>query len=99
MTEEEEGARPAPIAQRIRVVGCVQGVWFRDSTRLRAEELGVAGWIRNRPDGSVEAFLEGAENAVEQLIAYCRCGPPHAKVERVEREPAAATGIRGFRIR
>ena len=86
------------IAARIRVVGRVQGVWYRDSTRARAEQLGVAGWIRNCPDGSVEAFLEGTEAALGQLIAYCEGGPPAAVVERVEREPAQATGSRGFRV-
>ena len=57
----------------------VQGVWFREATRLEAERLGVRGWVRNCPDGSVEAVLEGDEPAVRELEAWCAKGPPSAR--------------------
>jgi len=70
---------------RIRLVieGRVQGVWFRDSTRREAVSLGVSGWVRNRPDSSVEVLAEGAEAEVEKLISWCQHGPPAADVRRV----------------
>ena len=64
--------------------GLVQGVFFRDATRRRASELGLAGWVRNLPDGRVEAVFEGEEAAVESAIAFVREGPPHAQVLNVE---------------
>lgn len=64
--------------------GRVQGVFFRDTCRREAERAGVAGWVRNEPDGSVGAVFEGPVAAVEQLVAWCHAGPPHARVERVE---------------
>lgn len=69
---------------RVRVSGRVQGVWFRDSTRKEAMRLGVSGWVRNLPDGAVEAEFYGSVAAVEQVVAWCRKGPPLAHVERVE---------------
>jgi acylphosphatase len=69
---------------RLRIHGRVQGVWFRESMRREAERLGVAGWVRNTPDGSVEAVIQGAEEAVDALIAWSRSGPPQARVDRVE---------------
>lgn len=74
--------------RRVRVVarGRVQGVWFRESTRSRAEALGLAGWVRNRRDGSVEALFEGESSAVEQALDFVREGPPLAWVDHVEVE-------------
>ncbi|HJX34549.1 MAG TPA: acylphosphatase [Desulfatiglandales bacterium] len=74
---------------RIRFVisGRVQGVWFRDSTRGKAVELGVYGWVRNRPDGDVEVLAEGPEEKVSQLIAWCHHGPPRARVTGVNEMP------------
>ncbi len=69
---------------RVRVEGFVQGVFFRDSTRQRARELGLTGWVRNLPDGCVEAVFEGEEPAVEAAVAFVREGPPHAQVRHVE---------------
>jgi acylphosphatase len=66
------------------VSGRVQGVFFRQSTQLQAQSLGVRGWIRNLPYGRVEAVFEGEESAVQKLVDYCRHGPPAAKVENVE---------------
>ena len=74
------------------VSGRVQGVWFREATRRRAEELGVAGWVRNLPDGRVGAVFEGAPAAVEAAVAFVRHGPPLARVDEasVEEEPGLA---------
>jgi len=68
---------------RVVVSGRVQGVWFRESTRRRAEELGVGGWVRNRPDGRVEAFFEGEEAQVRSAIEFVKVGPPLARVKDV----------------
>ena len=65
------------------VQGRVQGVWFRDSTRQEALSLGVFGWVKNRRDGSVEVLAEGPEEKVKNLVAWCRHGPPGARVSRV----------------
>ena len=72
--------------QRVRVVvrGRVQGVAFRHNTILRAEKLGVSGWVRNLADGSVEGLFEGDETAVQALVEWCRSGPPAARVERLD---------------
>jgi acylphosphatase len=59
-------------------------VWFRDSTRGKANELGVYGWVRNRAEGDVEVLAEGPEENVSQLIAWCHHGPPHARVTRIK---------------
>jgi acylphosphatase len=72
------------IRVRLIVKGRVQGVWFRDSTRQKANELGVYGWVKNRLDGNVEVLVEGPENDVKELIKWCHHGPPYAKVTRVK---------------
>ncbi len=74
--------------RRLRIHGRVQGVWFRESMRREAERLSVAGWVRNLPDGSVEAVVHGDAVAVDALIAWSHNGPPLATVERVEIEEA-----------
>ncbi len=82
-----------------RVSGKVQGVWYRASTQREAHALGLAGWVRNLEDGRVELVAEGPRDAVEQLEAWLRHGPPHAHVERVavaDERPAGAR--RGFDI-
>jgi acylphosphatase len=71
------------IRVRLIVEGRVQGVWFRDSTRRKANELGVYGLVKNRDDGAVEIVAEGSVDAVEQLIAWSRKGPPRAVVSHV----------------
>ena len=69
---------------RLIIEGRVQGVWFRDSTRRKALELGVRGWVKNRIDRSVEVLAEGPEDNVLKLIEYCHQGPPYADVSRVK---------------
>ncbi len=84
------------IRRRVIVVGRVQGVFFRETTRHLAEQAGVAGWVRNRPDGTVEAVFEGEPDAVEQLVEACRTGPPMAEVadvEVIEEEPESLSGF------
>lgn len=68
---------------RLVIEGRVQGVWFRDSTRRKAIELGVTGWVKNRFDGAVEALAEGNIEAVNRFIDWCHEGPPHAIVRQV----------------
>ena len=72
------------VRAHIFVSGRVQGVFFRQSTQLQAQNLGVKGWARNLSDGRVEAVFEGDKSAVQKLIDYCRHGPTVAKVENIE---------------
>jgi acylphosphatase len=74
--------------RQIRVRGLVQGVGYRDALRREAKRAGVTGWVRNRSDGSVEAVLQGNQQAVECLLAWARRGPPSARVDAVEEAPA-----------
>ena len=84
---------------RVLVSGTVQGVWFRESTREEADRLGVAGWVRNLPDGRVEAVFEGPAPGVEAMVAWCHRGPKNAAVERVEAEAEDPGGEQGpFRV-
>lgn len=78
--------------------GHVQGVFYRRWTQKRAERHGIAGWIRNRPDGAVEAVLSGPSEAVETLLAECREGPPAARVEGIDIEAAEPILTRGFAV-
>jgi acylphosphatase len=88
----------AAIRRRVVVHGNVQGVFFRDSTSDEAESKGVAGWVRNRDDGTVEAVFEGDPDAVEALVEFCRSGPSKADVERVEVDEQEPEGIGSFRV-
>ena len=81
--------------QHLRIHGRVQGVWFRESMRIEAERLAVSGWVRNTPDGAVEAVVQGQTFAVDTLIAWAHNGPPLARVERVE-VTAADGSFSGF---
>jgi len=87
------------VRRRVRVSGRVQGVWFRDSCRREAERHGVAGWVRNRADGDVEAVFEGPPEAVDALIGWCHLGPPRAVVSAVAVAEEEPVGEDGFRIR
>jgi len=68
---------------RLRIQGRVQGVFFRATTMEEAIRLGLKGWVRNCPDGSVEAVAEGAKEKLEELVRWCRHGPPGARVHDV----------------
>jgi acylphosphatase len=87
------------VRRRLRVRGRVQGVAFRWSTRAEARRLGVDGWVRNLPDGSVEAVLEGPADAVARAEAFCGVGPPAARVDGVDARDEAPEGLAGFEIR
>lgn len=86
---------------RVRLVisGRVQGVWFRQSTAQEAERLGVSGWVRNMPNGGVEAVFEGPPDHVECAVEWAHRGPERAHVTEVERFTEAPTGGTGFQIR
>ncbi len=81
------------------VSGTVQGVYYRANTRHRADDHGVDGWVRNLPDGRVEAVFEGPTDAVESMVEWCREGSPAAEVEAVEVEYGDPRGEAGFEIR
>jgi acylphosphatase len=87
------------IRRRIVVHGDVQGVFFRDSTRERAQSRGVNGWVRNRSDGAVEAVFEGDADAVESMVRFASEGPRHADVEDVEVSEEEPEGLGGFDVR
>jgi len=88
-----------PARARLVVSGMVQGVAYRASACSEAERLGLTGWIRNLPDGRVEALAEGPRARVESLVAWCWRGPPLARVSDVEVTWTAAQGdLGGFRI-
>lgn len=84
---------------RVRANGLVQGVCFRAETAERATALGLGGWVRNAPDGAVEAVFEGSEERVTSLVEWCRRGPAGARVDAVSVEWEEPRGERGFRIR
>ena len=88
------------VRAHVLVTGRVQGVFFRSETNIQAKILNVKGWIRNLPDGRVEAVFEGEEAAVKKLIDFCRKGPPEAKVTNVNVLQEAFTGeFRSFTAR
>ena len=89
----------ARIARSIRVTGRVQGVFFRAWTKQQADQLGLAGWVRNLADGSVEALAHGEETAMAEFIARLHQGPPAASVERVDVEEAEGVPATGFTVR
>ena len=87
------------LAVHLVVVGRVQGVAFRARAVAEATRLGLAGWVRNRMDGTVEARAEGAAQAVEAFVAWCHRGPPLAQVEEVRVSKVPPSGLdRGFQV-
>ncbi len=82
----------------ITVTGTVQGVWYRASTQRQAEELGLKGFVRNQPDGSVYLEAEGDENALETLVTWCWEGPPRAEVDQVTVREEKWRGFSHFEI-
>jgi len=94
MDEQKETIRA-----RVIVSGRVQGVWFRGTACERARELGVSGWVRNRPDGNVEAVIEGPRRQVRQMVAWCYRGPRMAQVQHVDLAWEEPTGeFAGFSV-
>ena len=87
------------IARHLVVRGRVQGVFFRHWTVARARADALSGWVRNRPDGSVEIVAEGEPAAVEAFVAACRDGPPAARVAAVDVRDTAPKGMTGFERR
>jgi acylphosphatase len=88
------------LPRRVHVVvsGHVQGVFFRTTCAREAKARGVAGWVRNRDDGSVEASFEGDAGAVAAVVSWCRQGPSGASVTDIDVRVEAPTGERGFRV-
>jgi acylphosphatase len=85
--------------RRVVVHGRVQGVFFRDSVRRRADSAGVAGWVRNTPEGTVEAVFEGEPASVEGLVEFSRHGPGSAEVTSAEVTEEEPEGLSGFEVR
>ena len=87
------------IRRRVTVSGRVQGVFFRETLRRRAESARVAGWVRNNSNGTVETVLEGEQKPVERLVDWCREGPRGARVEWVDVVSEEPEGLTGFAAR
>jgi acylphosphatase len=87
------------VRKRVVAHGHVQGVFFRDTIRREARRREVAGWVRNRADGAVEAVFEGPPEAVAAMVEVCRRGPRGAHVERVESQDEEPEGLPGFEVR
>ena len=86
------------VRRRVVVYGQVQGIFFRAETADRARSRGLAGWVRNNVDGTVEAVFEGEQEAVSRLINFMHKGPRGANVERVDVEDEQPRGLRGFQV-
>ena len=93
------GYARAVVRAHVFVSGNVQGVFFRQKTRDRARSRGVSGWVKNLPDGRVEAVFEGSEDAVDQMVEWCREGPPWADVTDMEVTREEPEGLDGFEVR
>ncbi len=90
---------PSSSSKRFVATGHVQGVFFRDSLARAARAAGVAGWVRNRPDGAVDGVLEGEPGAVERIVALLREGPGQSHVAELELSDSEPEGLEGFQIR
>jgi acylphosphatase len=89
---------PPPARARVVVTGVVQGVFFRGTCRREALNRGLVGWVRNNPDGSVEAVVEGRQPDVDDLVGWMRQGPRMARIETVDVTAEQPEGLSGFRI-
>lgn len=87
------------LRRHLWVSGRVQGVWFRQTCAEAARAAGVAGWVRNLPDGRVEAVFEGLSEPVDGMVAWARVGPPHARVLALEVRDELPEGITSFTVR
>jgi acylphosphatase len=95
----DKGGRNGPERAHVYVSGGVQGVFFRGTARREAGRLGLDGWIKNLPDGRVEAVFEGPSEGVRRMVRWCEEGPEHATVENVGVEYEEARGdLRGFEV-
>jgi acylphosphatase len=95
----DRGAKGNRVRVRVSVRGRVQGVWFRGSARATADRLGVAGWARNRADGSVEILAQGTPDAIERFVAWCGHGPPGARVDAVSTQhEIVQDDLHGFHV-
>ncbi len=83
----------------LRIQGRVQGVWFRAWMKEEADKRGVQGWVRNRTNGTIEAMMVGPADQVEELLEACNSGPPLARVDKVDTQPATGVVPRGFETR
>ena len=99
MKDTNDSSPNDPRRTRALVSGRVQGVSFRDSTREKAQALGLSGWVRNLPDGSVEAVFEGGGDRVEEMLSWCEEGPPSARVRHVSAEDEEPGNLQGFEVR
>ncbi len=86
------------VCKRIRVFGKVQGVFYRASTKTRAEELKLVGWVRNEPDGTVMLEVQGEEEKVDEMIEWCKEGPTYSRVDDVLYEVAEPKNRSSFEI-
>ena len=86
------------VRKRVVAHGRVQGVWFRESVRRQAERHGLSGWVQNRPDGTVEAELEGPAADVELVARWFAHGPPDARVDRLDVTELPPAGGQGFSV-
>lgn len=84
--------------RRVRARGRVQGVFYRDTCRREAQAAGVCGWVRNLPDGAVEAVFEGPPEAVDRMVAWCRQGPSRAGVTDLDVVDEPVEGLAGFAV-
>lgn len=87
------------VRYRVLISGRVQGVFFRDTCRRLAERSGVAGWVRNLPDGQVEAVFEGLQEDVRRLVEWAHSGPRLAEVDNVTVQPEPPEGLTAFQIK
>ncbi|MEQ8703387.1 MAG: acylphosphatase [Phaeodactylibacter sp.] len=83
---------------KLRITGKVQGVFFRASTREKAQQLGITGWVKNEPDGSVTAVGQGPEADLQKWINWCHEGPPHARVDAVDTKAQPVSDCQQFEI-
>lgn len=100
LPQEQEVEMEKKVSARLVVSGRVQGVYFRMETQRTAQRFGLFGWVRNKPDGTVEALFQGDKADVESAIAWCRTGPPGAHVSQVDVDWAAHSGeFETFQVR
>ena len=88
-----------PIARHVIVTGLVQGVFFRAWTKEQADQLGISGWVRNCPDGSVEAHVEGEDQAVHRMVCMLGVGPPNASVDSIRETQVESESLSSFEVR